>query len=101
MVYHINFRPKHRYTSFENLVLKSEYGSKSQAPVLLVIVYRPPGPFSAFLSDFSDFISDLVPQTDKVITADDFNIHVDVGSDSLSYSFTTLVDSVVVSQHVE
>ena len=63
--------------------------SKSQAPILLVIVYRPPGPYSEFLSDFSGFISDLVLQTDKVIVVGDFSIHVDVESNSSIYSLKT------------
>ena len=50
-------------------------------------MYRPPGPYSEFLSEFSEFLSNLVLSTDKVIIVGDFNIHVDVDNDSLSTVF--------------
>ena len=97
----INPRPKFNYNSFESLVLSlSQPTWKTLQPVLFVIVYRPPGPYSEFLSEFSEFLSYLVLSTDKVIIVGDFNIHLDVDSDSLSTAFLSLLDSIGFSQCV-
>ena len=48
---------------------------------MFVVVYCPPGPYSEFLSEFSEFLSQLVLSTDKVIVVGYFNIHVDVEND--------------------
>ena len=59
--------------------------------LVFVVVYRPPGPYSEFLSEFSEFLSQLVPSTDKVIAVGDFNIHVDVENDSLNINFNSII----------
>ena len=64
---------------------------------MFVVVYRPPGPYSEFLSEFSEFLSQLVLSTDKVF---DFNIHVDVENDSLNINFNSILDSIGFSQSV-
>ena len=97
----INPRPKLNYNSFESLVLSlSNPTWKTLQPILFAIVYRPPGPYSEFLSEFSEFLSNLVLSTDKVIIVGDFNIHVDVDVDSLSTAFISLLDSIGFSQSV-
>jgi len=55
-------------------------------------VYRAPGPYYEFLSEFSEFLSSLVLNTDKVIIVGDFNIHVDIENDSLSITIISLLD---------
>ena len=57
-----------------------------------VVVYRPPGPYSEFLSEFSEFLSQLVLSTDKVIVVGDFDIHVDVENDSLNINCNSILD---------
>ncbi len=69
-------------------------------PIIFVIVYRPPGPYTEFLSEFSEFLLSLVLRTDKVIIVGDFNIHVDNTEDSLSIAFTSILDSIGFSQSV-
>ena len=97
----INPRPKLNHNSFESLVLSLSHPTwKTLQPILFVIVYRPPGPYSEFLSEFSEFLSGLVLSTDKVIIVGDFNIHVDVDDDSLSTAFISLLDSIGFSQSV-
>ena len=66
-----------------------------------MILYRPPGPYSEFISEFSEFISSLVLKTDKVIIVGDFNIHVDVDNDCLSAAFISLLDSIGFCQRVQ
>ncbi|KAI3367040.1 hypothetical protein L3Q82_009670 [Scortum barcoo] len=70
----------------------------AQSQYLVAVVYRPPGPYSEFLSEFSEFLSNLVLENDKVIIVGDFNIHVDMDSDSLSTAFISLLDSIGFSQ---
>ena len=97
----INARPKVPHNSFENLVLSLPHPTcKALQPILYVTVYRPPGPYSEFLCEFSEFLSSLVLKTDKVIIVGDFNIHVDVENDSLSAAFISLLDSIGFSQKV-
>lgn len=97
----INPRPKLSFSSFESLVLNFSHPAwKTLQPVLFVIVYRPPGPYSDFLTEFSEFLSDLVLSSDKIIIVGDFNIHVDVDNDSLSMAFKSLLDSIGFTQSV-
>ena len=46
-----------------------------------------------FLSEFSDFLSSLMLRSDKVVIVGDFNIHMDVDSDSIK-----LLESMGISQ---
>ncbi len=90
----ISPKPKLNYNSFESLILSLSHPAwKTVQPVQFVTVSRPPGPYSEFLSEFSEFLSNLVLKTDKVIIVGDFNIHVDVDNDSLSSAFISLLDS--------
>ncbi|XP_051234748.1 uncharacterized protein LOC127351330 [Dicentrarchus labrax] len=94
-------KPKLNYNSFESLVLSLSHPNwKTLQPVLFVIVYRAPGPYSDFISEFSEFLSSLVLKSDKVIIVGDFNIHVDVNNDSLSNAFISLIDSIGFCQNV-
>uniref|UniRef100_A0AAQ6IH18 Reverse transcriptase domain-containing protein n=1 Tax=Anabas testudineus TaxID=64144 RepID=A0AAQ6IH18_ANATE len=97
----INPRPKHSFNSFESLTLSlSDPNWKNPKPVLFVIVYRPPVPYSEFLTEFSEFLSDLVLSADKVIIVGDFNIHVDVDDNCLNTAFNSLLDSIGFTQNV-
>lgn len=49
--------------SFEVLLFKVNCDN----PVCRIVIYRPPKPISAFLSDFSDFISSIVLSYDKIL----------------------------------
>uniref|UniRef100_A0A3Q3MS83 Reverse transcriptase domain-containing protein n=1 Tax=Mastacembelus armatus TaxID=205130 RepID=A0A3Q3MS83_9TELE len=97
----LNFHPQNSYNSFESLTLSLSHTNwKTQKPVLLVILYRPPVPYSEFLTEFPDFLSDLVLRSDKVIIVGDFNIHVDVENNSLSIAFNSILDSIGFIQNV-
>ncbi|MDF4326838.1 hypothetical protein P3395_25840, partial [Vibrio parahaemolyticus] len=97
----ISPKPKLDNNSFESLVLSLLHPTwKTSQPLLFVIVYRAPGPYSEFLSEFSEFLSSLVLKSDKVIIVGDFNIHVDVDNDSLATAFISLLDSIGFSQGV-
>lgn len=60
---------------YRSLALSTLTGTSKT--VLFVITYCPPGPYSEFLPDFSNILSDLVLSLSKIIILGDFNIHVD------------------------
>uniref|UniRef100_A0A3B3IBG4 Reverse transcriptase domain-containing protein n=1 Tax=Oryzias latipes TaxID=8090 RepID=A0A3B3IBG4_ORYLA len=92
---------KNAYNSFENIILSlSHPNRKTQKPVLFIIIYRPPGPYSEFLTEFSDFLSTIVLDSDQIIILGDFNIHVDDPSDCLGKAFAALLDDVGFTQSV-
>ena len=97
----INPKPKLSYNSFECLVLSLPHQSKKhQQPIIFAVVYRAPGAYSEFLTEFPEFLSNLVLKTDTIIIVGDFNIHVDNTNDSLSVAFISILDSIGFSQCV-
>ncbi|XP_070404923.1 uncharacterized protein [Nothobranchius furzeri] len=63
------------------------------------VVYRPPGPNSSFLQEFSDFLSSTV-KLSRLVIVGDFNIYVDDPSDHFAMNFSSLMDSFSFTQHV-
>ncbi len=75
----------YRFNSFEILLLNvtlSDMQKKSVLSLALATVYRPPGPYTDFLKEFADFLSDLLVNADKALIVGDFNIHVDNPNDA-------------------
>ncbi len=91
------------FDSFEILMLNVKLSDKQNKSVLslaLATVYRPPGPYTDFLKEFADFLSDLLVNVDKALIVGDFNIHVDNTNDALRLAFTDLINSFGVKQNV-
>ncbi len=85
----------YRFNSFEILLLNvtlSDMQNKSVLSLALATVYRPPGPYTDFLKEFADFLSDLLVNVDKALIVGDFNIHVDNTNDALGLAFTDLIN---------
>ena len=94
-------KPKLHYISFESIILSLSHPAWNKLqPILFVVLYRAPGPYSEFLSEFSEFLSSLVLKSNKVIIVGDFNIHVDNDADSLNIAFSSLLSSIGFSQCV-
>ncbi len=72
---------------------QSDKQNKSVLSLALATVYRPPGPYTDFLKEFADFLSDLLVNVDKALIVGDFNIHVDNTNDVLGLAFTDLINS--------
>ena len=90
------------FNSFELLVLNFAHPDKTAVQLFtLVIVYRPPGPYTTFLSEFADFLANLVVNTDKILIVGDFNIHMDNKNDSLRSAFLSITDSIGFPQLVD
>ncbi len=78
----------------------SDKQNKSVLSLALATVYRPPGPYTDFLKEFADFLSDLLVTVDKALIVGDFDIHVDNTNDALGLAFTDLINSFGVKQNV-
>lgn len=97
----LNPKSKPEFSSFESLALSVSCPNwKNIKSLLIVTVYRPPGPYSDFLTEFPEFLSSLLLEWNKIIIVGDFNIHVDNNNDSLSNSFKALLDSTGFTQNV-
>uniref|UniRef100_A0A8C1NEN7 Reverse transcriptase domain-containing protein n=2 Tax=Cyprinus carpio TaxID=7962 RepID=A0A8C1NEN7_CYPCA len=93
----------YRFKSFEILLLNvtlSDMQKKSIVSLSLATVYRPPGPYTEFLKEFGDFLSDLLVTADKALIFGDFNIHIDNTNDALGLAFTNLLNCFGVKQNV-
>lgn len=64
-----------------------------------ILVYRPPGPASSFLSDFTDFLSSII-KLNRVIIVGNFNIHVDDDACNTASEFLNITESFNFTQHV-
>ena len=76
---------------------------KSMQPfqsLFIATVYRPPGPYTAFLIEFPEFLSDLVVMADNIQIFGDFNIHMEKSTDPLQKAFGAIIDSVGFVQHI-
>ncbi len=73
---------------------------QNKSVLSLAVVYRPPGPYTDFIKEFADFLSDLLVNVDKALIVGDFNIHVDNTNDALGLGFTDLINSFGVKQNV-
>ena len=69
-------------------------------PFYLIILYRPPGPYTSFLEEFSNFLSDLITRTDNILIIGDFNIHLNNVTNPLSKAFSSLIDTLGFTQFV-
>ncbi len=78
----------------------SDMQNKSVLSLALATVYRPTGPYTDFLKEFADFLSDLLVNVNKALIVGDFNIHVDNTNDALGLAFIDLINSLGVKQNV-
>jgi hypothetical protein len=78
------------FSSFEVLAIKSMQPSHS---LFIVTVYRPPGPYTAFLTEFPEFpefLSDLVVIADNIIIFGYFNIHKETDPSSTEWVWSNV-----------
>ncbi|XP_061762014.1 uncharacterized protein LOC133556275 [Nerophis ophidion] len=92
LIYNENFN----FSPNLNKVLSMK--SATPLPLCLTVIYRPPGPYSDFISEFSEFVADLVMHADNIIIMGDFNIHMNTPSDPPSVALQTIIDSCGLTQ---
>ncbi len=63
-------------------------------------IYRPPGHHKDFITEFGDFLSELVLAANKILIVGDFNIHIDNEKDALGSAFIDILNSIGIRQHV-
>ncbi|XP_059188467.1 uncharacterized protein LOC131971162 [Centropristis striata] len=84
------------HSSFECLAVKLT-GPK---PTIIVTIYRPPKPSAVFLNEFSSLLTSVCAMSPTVILLGDFNIHIDNPSNIFAKDFTSLLDCLGITQHV-
>ena len=84
------------FSSFKLLVMKSMQPTQS---LFITTVYRPPGPYTAFVIEFPEFLSDLVVIADNILIFGNFNIHMEKSTDQLQKAFGVIIDPVGFVQH--
>ena len=77
-----------RHTHLGELVLKQSRNDCVEGRKLILLNYRPPGPYIPFVSRVSDFLSTLAVKTDKVLNIGRFH-------DGLRTAFQYLIDSII------
>lgn len=83
------------YKSFEyqSIILKSQ-------KILCLLLYRPPGQCSFFLSEFSELLSVVHIEYENIIILCDFNVHVDNPSNVFAAEFFYVLNCMNFHQHV-
>ena len=72
----------------------------------LLTIYRPPPSrknkltAAHFFSDFSTLLEGITSEPNRIVLAGDFNIHIDDPTDTNAQTFTELIDSAGLQQHV-
>ncbi|XP_072772758.1 uncharacterized protein [Nerophis lumbriciformis] len=98
LIYNENFNLtpnlNNKYKSFEVLTMRSV----APLPLDMAVIYRPPGPYSDFINEFSEFVADLVTHADNIIIMGDFNIHMNAPSDPQCVALQTIIDSCGLTQ---
>ena len=84
------------FSSFEALTFKLA----GSYPILFALIYRPPKSVSGFLAEFSEFLSSIILNYDRVVLCGDFNLHIDDPSNTLAADFMTITNSFNLQQHV-
>lgn len=90
--------PVKNYSSFEVQLFK--LANCLQTPLLCALVYRSPKATGCFIHDFSDLLSALAIQSDKMLILGDFNIHVCCPAKPMVNEFLALLDSFNLTQSI-
>lgn len=61
--------------------------------VLCAVVYRPPKYNKDFLTEFSDFLAEIMLKYDRVLIVGDFNVHMCCPDKPMAKDFLSLIDS--------
>ena len=86
------------YESFEHVIVSAKICGKV---IKIACIYRPPchSPTN-FINDFSTFLEDNCLAGDPIILMGDFNIHMDVLTDSFAMKFNETLYAFGMKQHI-
>lgn len=101
LVYRNNFKIQKlsiaNYSSFELQCVKVESAS---IPLVCALIYRPPKRDKDFITEFSELLSHLVTEYDRLLLLGDFNIHVCCPGKPLVSEFFGVLDAFGLTQHI-
>ncbi|XP_071754179.1 uncharacterized protein LOC139910701 [Centroberyx gerrardi] len=69
-------------------------------PLVIAIIYRPPKPNPSFLSDLSEFITQLSSISPSILLLGNFNIHIDSPDCKSAIEFLDILNCFNFTQHV-
>ena len=90
----------HKTNAFEFQNIRVASPCPGSTSLILSTVYRPPGPYSEFLTGFAEFLTDIALSADMALIVGDFNIHFENNKDPLKIAFEALIDSMGYIQNV-
>ena len=73
----------------------------SKVPVIILVIYRPPKPNTAFIQEFAELLSHFMTRYDKILILGDFNIHVCCPPQSFTTDFMDILESFNLTQAVQ
>lgn len=85
------------YSSFEVQCTMLECTSST---LFCALIYRPPNMNSAFISNFSEFITFILPLYDRMLILGDFNVHFCCPGRPFVAEFCNVLDSFGLTQHI-
>ena len=83
--------------SFESLCLKLS-GLK---PLVIAVIYRPPKPHPTFLSDLSEFLTQLTAISPSALLLGDFNVHMDSTTCTMASELLEILSFFKITQHID
>ncbi len=96
------FKNNYKMTKYDVLNVSSfeclSFKLAGPAPILILMIYRPPKHNSSFLSELTELLTLACAQHDIIIMLGDFNIHVDSDCNTAK-DFLSVLDHFDVSQH--
>ncbi len=98
------FKNNYKMTKYDVLNVSSfeclSFKLAGPAPILILLIYRPPKHNSSFLSELTELLTLACAQHDRIIMLGDFNIHVDSDCNTAK-DFLSVLDYFDVSQHID
>ncbi|XP_068597914.1 uncharacterized protein [Brachionichthys hirsutus] len=82
--------------SFENTTFKLP----GPSPLVTAVIYRPPKPNPSFLSEFTDFLTQLSAISSAILLVGDFNFHIDDQNSKPATEFSELLNCFNMTQQV-
>ena len=98
-----------KYVSFEiqcisftiNPSFRVRSASLTTAPFILFNIYRPPSSSKpTFIAEFTSLLEDFISSSSELIITGDFNLHLDDPSAPYVASFSDLLDTFNLTQHI-
>jgi len=93
---------KQKTQTFSTFELLEVFAKSPTRNIRLCCVYRPPSghAFSHFIDEFTVYLDQHATSTGNLLIVGDFNIHLNNKSDNKAITFSTLLNTMNLTQHV-